>query len=111
MNNLIKQRPAILPDGDKWMVRDIGEATRGAGTNSPFGPVNVSREEAEAWLADGVRVIVVAVLKDHTESYGKWDDYGNHPCRCGEKNIVSWDCHHADMIADRLHAAGIGVVL
>jgi hypothetical protein len=99
----IRQRPQILPDyGGSWMVRDTLN-----GREAPFGPVGVSREEAQAWLADPVRVTIVGTLQDHHPSYTSYDDYGNRPCICGEKNIGSWERHQADMISDRLNAAGL----
>lgn len=99
----IRQRPGLVSGpNDKWDVRD-----RALGRSGPFGPSGVSRAEAEAWMADPVRVVVVAVLQDHGEAYGtdSFNSWGTRRCRCGVESPT--EAHLADMIAERLAAAGL----
>ncbi|WP_156749646.1 hypothetical protein [Mycobacterium sp. E1747] len=100
----IKQKPKLVHythfGTDTWGVRDGRN-----GGESPFGPVGVTREEAEAWLADPVRVIAVAVLQDHSRSYTAYNQAGNPRCRCGAPSPS--EDHIADMLAARLALAGL----
>lgn len=102
----IRQQPKLIHytafGADTWGVRDGCD-----GRSGPFGPTGVTRGEAEAWLADPVRLVVVATLQDHHEAYGpdSYNDAGCRRCICG----AEWpsDDHKADMIAGRLSAAGL----
>ena len=90
-------RPTLSEFNGKWCVRD----ERGG----PCGPSDVTREEAEAWMADPIRVVVAEALRDHVPDFGRrhpLNEAGQRRCACG----AEWadNVHHADVIAERLRA-------